>query len=141
MITFGGMIEPGLMDEGLALLNREIEAMAREGYFDPEGVQMAATRLRRERLLARESSRDLAVETLPFWWVQGDGIEYYLNYEEGISRVEPGRIEEFVGEYISGKPRRFPVTPKGIEVTSVITLAWLWRHPGGVLLHPGQRIP
>lgn len=114
MITFGGMIEPGLMDEGLALLNREIEAMAREGYFDPEGVQMAATRLRRERLLARESSRDLAVETLPFWWVQGDGIEYYLNYEEGISRVEPGRIEEFVGEYISGKPRAvFLVTPEG----------------------------
>ncbi len=114
MITFDGVIEPELMEEGLDLLNREIEAMTRDDYFDPEGVEMAATRLRRERLLAGESSRDLAVASLPFWWVQGNGIEYYLTYEEGIAGVGPGMIGDFVEEYIAGKPRAvFLVTPEG----------------------------
>jgi zinc protease len=114
MITLGGMIEPGLVEEGLALLNRELDAMVRGDYFDPGGVEIAASRLRRERLLARESSRDLAIETLPFWWVQGSGIDYYLTYEEGIALVDPGRIGDFVEEYIAGKPRAvFLVTPDG----------------------------
>lgn len=114
MITFGGMIGPDRIEEGLGLLELEIEAMGNPDYFDEEGLAMAGELLVRERLLSRESYRDLAVQTLPFWWVQGNGIEYYLTYEDSVSNTGLHHLEDFIAAYVANRPRAlFLVTPGG----------------------------
>lgn len=113
-VTFGGTIDPGRIGEGLELLNAEIGAMTAPGYFDEEGLTMARELLRRERRLSRESSRDLAIENLPFWWVQGNGLDYYLTYEDSIAATGRERVLDFVERYVAGAPRAvFLVTPEG----------------------------
>jgi len=116
MVTFGGMVSPDRIGEGLALLEAEIHAMGFPEYYDAEGIAMAAELLRRERLLSRESSRDLAIQTLPFWWVQGNGMEYFLSYEDSVTAMELSDITDFVDAYITRRPRAlFLVTPEGGE--------------------------
>ncbi len=113
-VTFGGTIAPERLEEGLELLNAEIEAMTVPGYFDEEGLDMARELLRRDRRLSRESSSDMAIETLPFWWVQGNGLEYYQTYEDGIALTGQDLVVEFVEKYVAGAPRAlFLVTPEG----------------------------
>jgi len=113
-VTFGGTIAPERLEEGLELLSEEIEAMTAPGYFDEEGLAMARELLRRDRRLSRESSRDLAIESLPFWWVQGNGLEYYQTYEDSIETAGHARVMDFVERYVTGAPRAvFLVTPEG----------------------------
>ncbi|MFO7626301.1 MAG: pitrilysin family protein [Candidatus Fermentibacteraceae bacterium] len=112
-VTFGGTIAPERLEEGLELMNAEIEAMTVPGYFDEEGLAMARELLSRDRRLSRESSRELAIETLPFWWVQGNGLEYYQTYEDSIAVTGHARVVEFVERYVTGAPRAvFLVTPE-----------------------------
>lgn len=113
-ITLGGTLPPDMVQEGLRLLTEELEAMTSPDYFDEEGLSMARELLRRERMLSRESSRDLAVESLPFWWVQGDGLEYYESYEDSIAVTGLPQVTDFVRRYVTGRPRAvFLVTPEG----------------------------
>ncbi len=113
-ITFGGTIAPERLHEGLLLLSMEIEAMAQPGYFDEEGLVLSRELLRRDRMLSRESSSELAIETLPFWWVQGNGLGYYETYEDSIALTGLSEVTEFVQTYIAGQPRAvFIVLPEG----------------------------
>lgn len=113
-VSFGGTIAPERLEEGLELLNSEIGAMTDPGYFEEEGLAMARELLRRDRLLSRESSREQAIESLPFWWVQGNGLDYYMTYEDSIALVGRSGVAEFVEKYVNGAPRAvFLVTPEG----------------------------
>lgn len=113
-ITFGGSIDPELLEEGLEMLRMEIEDMFRDGYFTDEGIDTAVEQLRRHRLFQQESSRDMATETLPFWWVQGGGMDYYLEYPENLEAVTVADVETFLDRWVDGRPSAvFLVSPEG----------------------------
>lgn len=113
-ITFGGSIDPGEMETGLELLRGEADRMFESGYFSETGVGTAIEQLRRSRLFQQESSREMATETLPFWWVQGDGLDYYLEYPEHLADVTPEDVEAFLAEWVKDRPSAvFLVSPDG----------------------------
>lgn len=114
-ITFGGTIDPEYLDEGLQLLQSEIDDMFREDYFTDSGIETAVEQLRRHRLFQQESSRDMATETLPFWWVQGGGLDYYMDYPENLAAVDSDDVKEFLHRWISEKPSAvFIASPEGV---------------------------
>lgn len=113
-ISFGGSIDPQLLEEGLEMLESEIQDMFREGYFTDEGIDTAVEQLRRHRLFQQESSRDMATETLPFWWVQGGGLDYYLEYPGNLEAVTVEEVEAFLRRWVDGRPSAvFLVSPEG----------------------------
>ena len=68
-ITFAGMVPPDRAEEALDLLLEEIQQLQSPDYYDEEGIELAKEELYRHRILAEETSRDVAVESMPFWWV------------------------------------------------------------------------
>jgi predicted Zn-dependent peptidase len=103
-----------MLEEGLVLLQDEISDMFREDYFTPDGISGAVEQLRRDRLFKQESSLDMATETLPFWWVQGAGLDYYLSYPENLAGVTSEDVRLFIAEWILNKPSAvFLVSPEG----------------------------
>jgi zinc protease len=111
-ISFGGMAPAGRIEEAKDALLREIEEMLSPDYYDPEGIELAKDRLRRHRLYTEESSRDLAIESIPFWWVQGGGLDYYETYLDSLALVETADIVDFLDRWVAGKPRAvFLMTP------------------------------
>ncbi|HRW77145.1 MAG TPA: hypothetical protein P5207_00625, partial [Candidatus Sabulitectum sp.] len=96
------------------MLRMEIEDMFRDGYFTDEGIDTAVEQLRRHRLFQQESSRDMATETLPFWWVQGGGMDYYLEYPENLEAITVADVETFLDRWVDGRPSAvFLVSPEG----------------------------
>ncbi len=113
-VTFGGTIDPRMLEEGLSLLQHEIDDMFRQDYFSEEGIDAAVEQLRRHRLFQQESSRDMATETLPFWWVEGGGLDYYLDYPEHLAAVTPDDVEAFLDQWVKDRPAAvFLVSPEG----------------------------
>ncbi len=113
-ITFAGTLDPSLVDEGLVMMREEIQDMFREGYFTSSGIETASEQLRRERLFREESSRDMATETFPFWWVEGGGLEYYNNYPDSLAAVTAGDISLYLDRWVKDRPSAvFLVTPEG----------------------------
>lgn len=113
-ITFGGTIDPELADEGLEMMRQEIQSMFREGYFTEEGIAQAVEQLRRERLFNEESSRDMATGTLPFWWVEGGGLDYYNSYPDSLAAVTVDDVEAFLNRWVKDRPSAvFVLTPEG----------------------------
>ncbi len=114
VIAFGGTIDPSRIHEGLALLRLEMDDMFREDYFTPGGIGTSVEQLRRARLFSRESSRDMATETIPFWWVQGGGLDYYLEYPDSLAAVTPEDVQAFLAHWVRDRPSAvFLVTPEG----------------------------
>lgn len=113
-ITFGGTIDPERLARGYEMMVDEISEMQRDGYFTESGIAVAVEQLRRHRLFTEESSRDMATETLPFWWVQGGGLDYYLQYPENLASVTVADVESFTGKWIENRPSAaFLVSPEG----------------------------
>ena len=113
-ITFGGTIDPELAEEGVEMMREEIERMFEEGYFNEPGIEMASEQLRRSRLFKEESSREMATETFPFWWVEGGGLDYYNKYLENLSQVTAAEITEFLHRWVKDQPSAvFIITPEG----------------------------
>ncbi|MCK5842507.1 MAG: hypothetical protein KAH31_10090, partial [Candidatus Sabulitectum sp.] len=113
-ITFGGTIDPSLADEGLEMMRTEIQSMFGEDYFTESGIEMASEQLRRHRLFNEESSIDMATETLPFWWVEGGGLDYYNNYPDSLAAVTAGDISLYLDRWVKDRPSAvFIVTPEG----------------------------
>ena len=73
-------------------------------YYDEEGIELAKEELRRHRILAEETSRDVAVESMPFWWVVAGSLDYYATYQDSLEVVEPDDINEFLETWIVDKP-------------------------------------
>lgn len=103
-ITFGGMISPGDAEYGLELLQEEIEQLQDVSYYDEDGIEMAKAEFHRHRLLAEETAYDVAVKSLPFWWVVAGDLNYYNTYQENIDGVEVDEIEDFLLTWITNKP-------------------------------------
>ncbi len=103
-ITFGGMVPPERTGEALEALRTEIAELLSLSYYDPDGIELAKDRLRRHRLLSEETSRDLALDSLPFWWVQGNGLDYYETYLDRLAAVDSEDITAFLDEWIASKP-------------------------------------
>lgn len=113
-VTFSGTVDPANIQSGLELMQSEIDEMFREGYFTTEGIELAREQLRRHRLFQEESATDMATETIPFWWVQGGGLDYYLNYPANLETVGAAEVEEFTEHWIRGRPSAvFLVSPEG----------------------------
>ncbi|MBN2587132.1 MAG: insulinase family protein [Candidatus Fermentibacteraceae bacterium] len=104
-ITFAGLIPPDRAEEGLALLLDEIDQLQDIDYYDQEGIQLAKDELHRHRILAEETSYDVAVESIPFWWVVAGSLEYYETYLDSLSAVGMEDIEAFLDEWLTGRPR------------------------------------
>lgn len=103
-ITFAGYVAPDRMDEAVELLKTEIERLQDPSYYDLEGFEIAREHLRRHRLLSEETSSDLAIESLAFWWVVGGGVNYYETYHDSLAAVTIEDVSAFIQKYIAGKP-------------------------------------
>ncbi len=104
-ITFAGMVPPDRAEEALDLLLEEIQQLQSPDYYDEEGIALAKEDLYRHRILAEETSRDVAVESMPFWWVVAGSLDYYSTYQDSLEAVEPSDISEFLETWIANKPR------------------------------------
>ncbi len=104
-ITFAGMVPPDKAEEALDLLLEEIQQLQSPDYYDEEGILLAKEELFRHRILAEETSRDIAVESMPFWWVVAGSLDYYATYQDSLNAVEPEDISEFLETWIVNKPR------------------------------------
>jgi zinc protease len=103
-VSFGGPVEPGREDEAVRLLRSEIDSLCTPGYYAPDGLDTARGIMRRERLLKAEVARDIAVETLSFWWVVAGGVDYFRNYLDNIARVDREDVMEFLDGYVCTSP-------------------------------------
>jgi len=103
-ITFGGMILPEDAEAGLEVLHDEIEELQEMSYYEEDGIAMAKAEFYRHRLLAEETAYDVAVESLPFWWVVAGNLDYYTTYQENIEAVELDEIEAFLQTWITDRP-------------------------------------
>lgn len=103
-ISFSGMFHPDRAEEALSLLLEEIEQLQSPDYYDVEGLILAKEYLDRRRIMAEETSQDVAIESLPFWWVVAGNLEYYSTYSDSINAVEPEEIHSFLETWIKGKP-------------------------------------
>lgn len=103
-ITFGGMVPPDMAEEALDLLLEEIQQLQTLEYYDEAGIELAKEDLFRHRILAEETSRDIAVESMPFWWVVGGSLDYYATYQDSLDVVEMEDISEFLETWIVNKP-------------------------------------
>ncbi len=104
-ITFAGMVPPDRAEEALDLLLEEIRQLQSPDYYDEEGILLAKEDLHRHRILAEETSRDVAVESMPFWWVVAGSLDYYATYQDSLDVVEMEDISEFLETWIVNKPR------------------------------------
>lgn len=103
-ITFSGMISPDDAELGMELLHEEIEQLQDISYYDEEGIEMAKAEFQRHRLLAEETAYDVAVKSLPFWWVVAGNLDYYCSYQENIEAVELNEIDCFLQTWITDMP-------------------------------------
>jgi zinc protease len=118
-ITFAGMLPPGSVEEGLQLLLEEIEQLQDPDYYDAGGIQLAKDELYRHRILAEETSYDVAVESIPFWWVVAGNLEYYDTYLDSLGAVDRQDIDMFLDTWVRDRPRAvFVMMPlEGEEVS------------------------
>ncbi len=103
-ISFGGMVPPDRAREALDLLRQEISKLQDMDYYDAEGLQLAKQELYRHRTMAEESSRDVATESLPFWWVVAGNLDYYSTYNDSLQAVTVDDIDGFLGRWIRNRP-------------------------------------
>ncbi|MBD3279010.1 MAG: hypothetical protein GF388_11980 [Candidatus Aegiribacteria sp.] len=104
-ISFGGTVPPELVEEARELLLQEIEQLQEPDYYDAQGIQLAMDELYRNRILKEETSRDVAVESLPFWWVVAGDLNYYETYQDNLNDVQPEDIHHFLQKWIAHRPR------------------------------------
>ncbi len=115
-VSFGGPVEPGRAEEAVRLLRSEIERLCRPEYYPREGLETARGMMRREQLLKAEVARDMAVETLAFWWVVAGGMDYFRGYLDNVAEVETEDVTGFLDEYVCGSPSAtFVLTGHGGE--------------------------
>jgi zinc protease len=116
-ISFGGNVADGMEEEALRLLLEEIGQLQSPDYYDPEGLELAKEELRRSRILSEETSTDVAVESLPFWWTATGSLDYYATYLDSVQTVELDDVTGFIGEWLVGRPRAvFVMAPSPGEV-------------------------
>jgi predicted Zn-dependent peptidase len=118
-ITFGGMVPPARTGEAVEALRAEIGEMLAADYYDAGGIELAKDRLRRNRLYTEETSSDLAIESIPFWWIQGNGLDYYETYLDSLAQVETGDITDFLDRWVRDRPSAVFVMAPGAETGGV----------------------
>lgn len=104
VISFSGTPRPGRSAEAVVALEQEIDQLLSPSYYDGYDLHAATESLRRHRLLAEETSYDVAVESLAFWWVVGGGLGYYDTYPDSLALVTVDDVTEFLDEYVAGRP-------------------------------------
>lgn len=104
-ITFAGMVPPERAEEALELLLEEIDQLQQPNYYRPEGIQLARDELYRHRIMAEETSRDVAVESLPFWWVVAGDLDYYSTYLDSLQSVDTDDVADYIDRWIKDRPR------------------------------------
>jgi len=103
-VSFGGPVEPGREEEAAQLLRAEIDSLCSPEYYTAEGLETARRIMRRERLLKAEVARDIAVETLAFWWVVAGDIDYFRGYLDSVSEVDLEDVVDFLNRYVCSSP-------------------------------------
>jgi zinc protease len=114
-VSFGGSVEPGRESEAVELLRSEIEALCRADYYSEDGLETARRMMRRERLLKAEVARDIAVETLAFWWVVAGGMDYFRGYLDNIAQVDREDVMSLLDGYVIEKPSATFILGSGRE--------------------------
>jgi len=112
-VSFGGPVEAGREGEAVQLLRDEIDSLCSPDYYPSDGLETARRIMRRERLLRAEVARDVAVETLAFWWVVAGGVDYFRGYLNNISEVDREDVMEFLDRYVCGSPSATFVLGRG----------------------------
>ncbi|OPL17587.1 MAG: hypothetical protein AVO35_09150 [Candidatus Aegiribacteria sp. MLS_C] len=104
MITFGGPVPAHRAEEALEALALEIGQLQEPEYYDPQGMVLAREQLCRHRILSEETSYDVAVESIPFWWVVAGDLNYYATYIDSLRAVDMEDVISFTDRWIRGKP-------------------------------------
>jgi zinc protease len=93
---------PQRMKEAMAVLNREMSAWSRPGYFTEAQLERAKEMLEIDDLYSKEQVTNY-MHNVSFAWASSS-LEYFANYIDNIKRVSMQDIDNFIASYITGKP-------------------------------------
>jgi zinc protease len=88
-----------------------------KGYFGPEELEKAKTKLIDQNLYAMESAEDFVTETLTFWWSTATA-QYFFGYEENCRQVSWTDISRLLSDYLLGGGNVAPAAATLIRLRS-----------------------
>ena len=104
-VTFGLEAAPDRVDRCVAAALAELPKLADPKSFDADDFRDGLTRLEVERA-AEEEVPSAYAHVLTFWWSTA-GLDYYRGYLDGIRRVTPKDVADFLHRWVIGKPYVF----------------------------------
>ncbi|MCB0711956.1 MAG: insulinase family protein [Ignavibacteriae bacterium] len=104
---------PEKAEKALEVIKRELQAMTKPGYFTDEDLEIAKQILADNRVFERENIYNFTIRTVAFWWSVAGGLDYYEGLNEHYTKVSQKQTQEFVRNFIVGKPFVLGVGAKG----------------------------
>lgn len=101
-ISLSAQVQPDKLADAIQALLTETEKFTDPAYFTDEQLQSAKTLLAIEDLYSREKMSEFT-HTVSFWWATA-GLDYYLNYLNGLKAVTRDDINRYVSMYLRKQP-------------------------------------
>lgn len=101
-ISLSAQVQPDKLEDAIQFLLRETEKFSSPDYYTDEQLESAKTLLVIDDLYGREQMSSFT-HTVSFWWATA-GLDYYLNYLDGLRSVTRDDINRYVAMYIRNRP-------------------------------------
>jgi zinc protease len=90
--------------QAYSILKEEIAAMGNPGYFSEEEIAIGKEIVSNKSLFEQDNPQAFAIGTTARWWSMSS-LDYYINYPSNVAKVRAQDLQNFIGNYITGKPR------------------------------------
>lgn len=95
---------PEKTERAIAVIKRELAAMAKPGYFTEEELSDAKQILADSRVFERENIYEFTIRTVAFWWSVGGSLDYYESLVKNMNKVTLDDTRDFLKEYVYDRP-------------------------------------
>lgn len=95
---------PEKAKRAIEVIKRELQAMAKPGYFTEEELKDAKQILSDNRLFERENIYRFTIQTVAFWWSVAGGLDYYEGLVGNMDKVTLAQTRQFMPKYVTGRP-------------------------------------
>ncbi len=97
------VVDPAMVNSVQAIVQDELRAMTRPGYFSEEDLIVAKQIMFDNRIFERENIYTYTIRTVPFWWSVGGGLDYYNKVVANMNKVELADIPAVLNRYVVGQ--------------------------------------
>jgi zinc protease len=102
-LVFDMDASPEKAHHALEQLKREIQAMARPGYFTPEEIATGKKIVASRSVFEQDNPMRFTIGTTAQWWSMAS-LDYYLKFPMNVQRVTEADIIGFVNRYLLNQP-------------------------------------